>query len=55
MRFSGDAAFRKRVMDMGVTPMGGTADEVTSYIGQRIEPLVRPRAHPWLEVGLIAT
>src|SRR6185503_14876055 len=30
--FIGDAAFRKRVMDMGVTPMGGTPAEVTSYI-----------------------
>jgi tripartite-type tricarboxylate transporter receptor subunit TctC len=27
-----EPAFRKRVMDMGVTPMGGTPDEVTSYI-----------------------
>jgi tripartite-type tricarboxylate transporter receptor subunit TctC len=27
-----EPAFRKRVMDMGVTPMGGTPDGVTSYI-----------------------
>lgn len=27
-----EPAFRKRVQDMGVTPMGGTAEEVTSYI-----------------------
>ena len=27
-----DPAFRKRVQDMGVTPMGGTPEEVTSYI-----------------------
>ena len=28
----GDAAFRKRVVEMGVTPLGGTPAEVTSYI-----------------------
>lgn len=27
-----DAAFRKRVQDMGVAPMGGTPEEVSSYI-----------------------
>lgn len=27
-----DAGFRKRVTEMGVTPMGGTPDEVTRYI-----------------------
>ena len=27
-----DAGFRKRVQDMGVTPMGGTPEEVTSYM-----------------------
>ena len=27
-----DPAFRKRVQDMGVTPMGGTPEEVTTYI-----------------------
>ena len=27
-----DPSFRKRVQDMGVTPMGGTPEEVTSYI-----------------------
>ena len=27
-----DASFRKRVQDLGVTPMGGTPEEVTSYI-----------------------
>ena len=27
-----EPAFRKRVQDMGVTPMGGTPEEVTSYI-----------------------
>ena len=27
-----DPAFRKRVQDMGVTPMGGTPEEVSSYI-----------------------
>jgi len=27
-----DPAFRKRVQDMGVTPMGGTPEDVTSYI-----------------------
>jgi len=26
MRFSANAAFRKRVMDMALTPMGGTAE-----------------------------
>jgi tripartite-type tricarboxylate transporter receptor subunit TctC len=28
----GEAAFRKRVQELGVTPMGGTPEEVTSYI-----------------------
>jgi tripartite-type tricarboxylate transporter receptor subunit TctC len=27
-----DAAFRKRVVEMGVTPMGGTPGDVTAYI-----------------------
>jgi tripartite-type tricarboxylate transporter receptor subunit TctC len=27
-----DPSFRKRVQDMGVTPMGGTPEEVTTYI-----------------------
>ena len=27
-----EAAFRKRVMDMGLTIMGGTPDDVTTYI-----------------------
>jgi tripartite-type tricarboxylate transporter receptor subunit TctC len=27
-----DSAFRKRVQDMGLTPMGGTPEDVTSYI-----------------------
>ena len=27
-----DASFRRRVQDMGVTPMGGTPEDVTSYI-----------------------
>ena len=30
--FIADPAFRKRLQDMGITPMGGTADDVTSYI-----------------------
>jgi tripartite-type tricarboxylate transporter receptor subunit TctC len=27
-----EPSFRKRVQDMGVTPMGGTPGEVTTYI-----------------------
>ena len=27
-----DPAFRKRLQDMGVTPMGGTPEEVTAYM-----------------------
>lgn len=30
--FLAEPAFRKRVTDMGVTPMGGTPNDVTSYI-----------------------
>jgi tripartite-type tricarboxylate transporter receptor subunit TctC len=32
-----DSAFRKRVMDMGVTPMGGTPEDVTRYIASESE------------------
>jgi tripartite-type tricarboxylate transporter receptor subunit TctC len=27
-----DATFRKRVQDMGITPMGGTPEDVSSFI-----------------------
>jgi tripartite-type tricarboxylate transporter receptor subunit TctC len=37
-----EPAFRKRVMEMGLTPMGGSPDDVTSYI--------RAESARWAEV-----
>jgi tripartite-type tricarboxylate transporter receptor subunit TctC len=43
-RALGEPAFRKRVMDMGLTVMGGSPEEVTTYIdseARRWSELVR--------------